>query len=235
MRGVLLAGGLGKRLDPLTRGVNKHLLPVGDVPMIVHPLSSLVEAGISEILVVSSSDGVSGLARALGSGASFGADLSYRVQEQPRGISDALGLARSFARGGPLCVVLGDNLFDASLKESLSAHEHSGGALVLLKRVPDPERYGVARLDGDRVVEILEKPSDPPSEWAVTGIYFYDARVFELLQELTPSARGELEITDLNNAYIAKGELYWRELPGRWIDAGTLTAYREANALFGRT
>ena len=234
MKGVLLAGGLGQRLDPLTRGVNKHLLPVGDVPMIVHPLERLVDAGISEILVVSSREGVAGLARALGSGQSFGAQLAFRVQEEPRGISDALGLARAFAGGEALCVVLGDNVFDASLKEPLAAHEKSGGAQVLLKRVPDPERYGVARLDGDRVVEIVEKPSQPASDWAVTGIYFYDTRVFELLATLTPSARGELEITDLNNAYIARDELYWQELTGRWIDAGTLAAYREANALFGR-
>ncbi len=232
MKGVILAGGLGTRLAPLSRGVNKHLLPVGDVPMIHHPLRRLSEAGLTEVFIVSSAEGVSAISSALGSGQEFGVQLCYCVQDEPRGIADALSHAVRAAGQHPLCVILGDNVFDASLKEPLAVHAAHGGAVVLLRKVPDPERYGVAVLEGERVKEIVEKPTQKIGDLAVTGIYIYDETLSGHLNDLEPSARGELEITDVNNAYIALGALRWRELGGRWIDAGTLSAYREANALF---
>ena len=232
MKGVILAGGQGTRLAPLSRGVNKHLLPVGDVPMIHHPLMRLSEAGLTDIFIVSSAAGVSAISAALGSGRQFGVQLCYCVQDEPRGIADALQQAVRAAGREGLCVILGDNVFDASLKEPLDQQAAQGGALVLLRKVPDPERYGVARLDGERVAEIVEKPTKHIGDLAVTGIYIYDGALADHLEGLEPSARGELEITDVNNAYIAAGALGWRELGGRWIDAGTLSAYREANALF---
>ncbi len=232
MLGVILAGGQGQRLRPLTFGVNKHLLPVGDRPMIAYPLERLVEAGIIDVLVVSSPEGTAALAAALGSGERFGARLAFRVQERPSGIADALGLAVPFIAERSVCVILGDNLFDESLSAHLAAHQERGGALVLLHEVPDPERYGVARVEGGRIVEIVEKPAVPPTNLAVTGIYFYDASLAERLAGQLPSARGELEITDLNNAYLRAGALNHGRLGGRWVDAGTLEAYRLANDVF---
>lgn len=231
MRGVILAGGEGTRLRPLTETTNKHLLPIGDVPMIVHPLRGLVAAGVCELLVVSSRSGVAQLAAELGSGAAFGCELTFRVQEKAAGIADALSVASGYARNEPVVVVLGDNLFDDDLAPHLSSFE--SGARVFLAKVADPERFGVAEIADGRIVDIVEKVEDPPSDWAVTGIYVYDGTFPEVLGELTPSSRGELEITDLNRSYLARGTLDHRELRGRWIDAGTRQSYDEARRLFG--
>ncbi len=234
MRGVLLAGGEGTRLRHLTGGSNKHLLRVGGVPMILHPLRRLVEAGVQEILVVSSPSGTAELARVLGGGAEHGCELTYRVQDRPGGIAHALSLAESFAAGEPIVVVLGDNVFEGPLSPHLDAYRATpSGALVLLKRVPDPHRYGVARFEAGRIAAIVEKPAVPPTDYAVTGIYVYDARFAELTRALRASARGELEVTDLNTCYLERGELRWRELGGAWIDAGTPESYREAERIFG--
>ena len=233
MRGVILAGGTGTRLLPLTRQRNKHLLPVAGVPMIVHPLRRLVEAGLVDVLVVSSPEGATDLARELGSGQSFGARLSFRVQDEPRGIADALLHAHEFAAEEPCVVILGDNLFTAPLAPLLAAWpKPEQNALVLLSKVEDPERYGVARFDGPRLVEIIEKPTVAPSALAVTGIYGYPPDFAERASRLEPSGRGELEITDLNASYLADGRLAWTELEGLWLDAGTLEAYERANRLF---
>ncbi|MBX3130106.1 MAG: NTP transferase domain-containing protein [Polyangiaceae bacterium] len=232
MLGVILAGGQGQRLRPLTLGVNKHLLPVGDRPMVAHPLGRLVEAGLDEVVVVSSAEGVAALAAALGSGHRYGARVSFVVQDEPLGVADALGAALPWIAGRAVCVILGDNVFDSSLREHALAHQRVGGALVLLHEVQDPERYGVARIEGERVLEISEKPARPPSNLAVTGVYFYDHSLAERMAGLEPSARGELEITDVNLAYLRAGLLHHRRLEGRWVDAGTLDAYRRANQTF---
>ncbi|MEZ4226510.1 MAG: sugar phosphate nucleotidyltransferase [Polyangiaceae bacterium] len=232
MKGVVLAGGLGTRLAPLTNGVNKHLLPVGDRPMIHYPLLSLRDAGVSDALLVSSATGVAALAASLGSGGQLGVGLHYCVQDRPAGIADALHCALRLLGPEPVCVILGDNVFDAPLTGALTQHRAQGGALVMLRRVPDPERYGVALVEGDRVVQIVEKPQGPSGDLAVTGIYLYDGSALDKLQTLRPSARGELEITDLNNAYVREGSLRHAMLGGRWVDAGTLESYHEANALF---
>jgi glucose-1-phosphate thymidylyltransferase len=234
LRGVVLAGGTGSRLYPLTKVTNKHLLPVGREPMIFHPLRKLVEAGVREILVVTGTDHMGDVVGLLGSGKDLGCELTYRVQDQAGGIAQALGLARRFGRGGRLAVLLGDNVFESSIAGFAGAYgRQPSGAKILLKEVPDPGRYGVAVLDGRRVVSIVEKPKQPPSRMAVTGIYFYDESVFDLIAGLAPSARGELEITDVNNAYIARGDLTFDLLPGFWTDAGTFESLKHANDLVG--
>jgi glucose-1-phosphate thymidylyltransferase len=231
-RGVVLAGGTGSRMAPLTLATNKHLLPVGDLPMILHPIAHLRDAGITEILVVTSPEAVGSFAALLGGGSRWGVRITFRVQDQPGGIAQALALAEDFANGERICVLLGDNMFSAPLAPQLAHWLDSGcAARVLLKRVSDPGRYGVARIEGDQIAEILEKPADPPSDLAVTGIYFYDASVFEIAQRQRPSGRGEYEITDVNNVYIAQRQLSWGELDGWWTDAGTLESYAEANRL----
>lgn len=231
-RGVILAGGTGSRMAPLTIATNKHLLPVGDAPMILHPLARLREAGITDVLIVTSPEAVGDFARLLGGGTRWGVKITFRVQDEPGGIAQALALAEDFAAGERLCVLLGDNLFADELGPQHQRWLESNlGAHVVLKRVHDPGRYGVARIDGNRIVEILEKPANPPSDLAVTGIYFYDASVFAIAKRQKPSGRGEFEITDVNNAYIAAGQLSWSELAGWWTDAGTLESYREANRL----
>jgi glucose-1-phosphate thymidylyltransferase len=232
IRGVVLAGGTGSRMAPLTLATNKHLLPVGETPMVLHGIAHLRDAGIDDILVVTSPEAVGDFARLLGSGHRWGVRITLRVQDQPGGIAQALGLARGFAARERVCVLLGDNLFADPLRPQVDAWLASGrGARVLLKQVPDPGRYGVARVEGDRIAEILEKPADPPSDLAVTGIYFYDGRVYDIAERQKPSGRGEYEITDVNNAYIAAGELSWGLLPGWWTDAGTLESYALANRL----
>ena len=232
MRGVILAGGSGTRLLPLTKTTNKHLLPVGLEPMIFHPVRKLVAAGIREILVVTGCEHVGDVVGVLGGGEEFGCELTYRVQAQAGGIAQALGLARSFAAGGKVAVLLGDNVFEDDLGPVAARFmDQERGARILLKQVPDPQRYGVAELRGGVVARILEKPADPPSDYAVTGIYFYDAQVFDIVAGLKPSGRGELEITDVNNAYVARGELAHDVLRGYWTDAGTHESLRLANKL----
>ncbi|HEX6937787.1 MAG TPA: sugar phosphate nucleotidyltransferase [Longimicrobiales bacterium] len=233
MKGIILAGGLGTRLRPLTQVTNKHLLPVYDRPMIFYPIEKLVEAGIEDILIVTGGNHAGEFLRLLGDGRQFGLKhLNYTYQEGEGGIAEALGLAEHFADGEPVVVILGDNLFEDSLAEPIRRFRHQGeGAKILLKEVHDPERFGVAELDGDRVVRIIEKPKDPPSRLAVTGVYMYDARVFDIVKTLEPSARGELEITDVNNRYIEWGALTYERLEGWWTDAGTFESLYRASTL----
>ncbi|MBN1825946.1 MAG: NTP transferase domain-containing protein [Candidatus Eisenbacteria bacterium] len=233
MKGVVLAGGLGTRLHPLTKITNKHLLPVYDKPMIYYPIRTLVDAGITDILVVTGGNHSGDFLTLLGNGKSFGLKhLNYTYQEGEGGIAEALGLAAYFVGDEKVCVVLGDNILERSIRPAVEAFEaQPRGAKILLKEVPDPERFGVPELSGDRVVRIVEKPKDPPSRYAVTGIYMYDSRVFEIVRTLRPSDRGELEITDVNNAYIERGELTWDLLEGWWTDAGTFPSLYRASTL----
>jgi len=232
LRGVILAGGTGSRLFPLTKVTNKHLLPVGREPMIFHPVRKLLEAGITEILIVTGTEHMGDVVALLGSGRELGCEFTYRVQDQAGGIAQALGLARRFGRDGRICVILGDNIFQSSIKPfGDEFRKQQAGAKILVQKVHDPGRYGVAVTEGDKVTKIIEKPKDPPSDLAVTGIYFYDEEVFNVIDTLKPSGRGELEITDVNNAYIARGSLSWNALPGWWTDAGTFPSLRQANDL----
>jgi glucose-1-phosphate thymidylyltransferase len=236
LRGVVLAGGTGSRLYPLTKVTNKHLLPVGREPMIFHPVRKLVDAGIQEILIVTGTEHMGAVVSLLGSGKDFGCEFTYRVQDEAGGIAQALGLARRFGRGGRLAVILGDNIFESSIAKFAAAYrEQPSGAKILLQEVHDPGRYGVAVTEGNRVVRIVEKPKDPPTNLAVTGIYFYDESVHEIITELRPSGRGELEITDVNNAYITRGDLSFDVLPGWWTDAGTFESLRHASELAAGT
>ncbi|WP_447979752.1 sugar phosphate nucleotidyltransferase [Candidatus Nitrospira bockiana] len=237
MKGVVLAGGLGTRLHPLTRVTNKHLLPVYDKPMIYYPIQTLVNAGIREIMLVTGGNSAGDFLKLLGNGKEFGLHhVDYTFQEGEGGIADALRLAEYFADGCPICVILGDNLIENNIIRAARAfREQQRGAKILLKEVKDPQRFGVPVLEGDRVVKIEEKPKNPRSSYAVTGIYFYDARVFDIIKTLRPSGRGELEITDVNNAYIESGELTWDVLDGWWTDAGTIESLFLANQLVART
>ena len=233
MKGVILAGGLGTRLHPLTRVTNKHLLPIYDRPMIFYPIEKLVEAGIEDILIVTGGNHAGEFLRLLGNGREFGLKhINYTYQAGEGGIAEALGLAEHFSDGQPVVVILGDNLFENSLAGAVGRFREQGtGAKVLLKEVDDPERFGVAVVEGDRVVRIVEKPKDPPSRLAVTGVYMYDARVFDIVKTLKPSGRGELEITDVNNRYIEWGSLSHELLDGWWTDAGTFESLFRASTL----
>jgi glucose-1-phosphate thymidylyltransferase len=237
MKGVVLAGGLGTRLLPLTKVTNKHLLPVYDRPMIYYPIQTLVNAGIREILLVTGGASAGDFLRLLGNGKEFGLrHLDYTYQEGEGGIADALRLAEYFADGEPVCVVLGDNIIERHIVRAVQAFRvQKTGAKILLKEVKDPQRFGVPVLEGARVVQIEEKPQRPRSPYAVTGIYCYDARVFEIIKALKPSGRGELEITDVNNAYIDAGQLTWDVLEGWWTDAGTIDSLLLANQLVAKT
>jgi glucose-1-phosphate thymidylyltransferase len=237
MKGVILAGGLGTRLFPLTKVTNKHLLPVYDKPMIFYPIQTLVNAGIRDILIVTGGNNAGDFLRLLGNGADFGlAHINYTYQQGEGGIADALKLAEYWAAGDRICVVLGDNIIEKNIVRAVESYrKQTSGARILLKEVSDPERFGVPVLDGERVVRIEEKPSKPASRFAVTGIYLYDERVFEIARELRPSARGELEITDVNNAYIERGDLAWDVLDGWWTDAGTFESLRRATNLVAET
>jgi glucose-1-phosphate thymidylyltransferase len=237
MKGVVLAGGLGTRLLPLTKVTNKHLLPVYDRPMIYFPIQTLVNAGIREIMLVTGGNNAGDFLKLLGNGKEFGLQhLDYTYQEGEGGIADALRLAEYFADGGPVCVVLGDNIIERNISRAAQAfREQKVGAKILLKEVKNPQRFGVPVLNGDRVVRIEEKPQQPKSPYAVTGIYFYDAQVFSIIRTLKPSARDELEITDVNNAYIQAGRLTWDVLDGWWTDAGTIESLLLANQLVAQT
>jgi glucose-1-phosphate thymidylyltransferase len=223
LKGVILAGGLGTRLAPLTSVTNKHLLPVYDKPMIFHPIETLVNAGIEDILVVTGGNSAGDFLKLLKNGRDFGLKhLNYAYQEGNGGIAEALGLAETFADGSPVVVMLGDNVIQGNIVEPTKKFLHQGtGARILLRRVPDPQRFGCPVIEGDRIVRIVEKPKDPPSPFAVIGIYFYDYSVFDVVKTLKPSERGELEITDVNNAYIERGEMYYDTLRGWWTDAGS--------------
>ena len=232
MKGIILAGGTGSRLFPLTKVTNKHLLPVGKEPMIFHPVRKLTEAGIAEILIVTGVDHMGDVVNLLGSGKDFGCRFTYKVQDEAGGIAQALGLAENFAGQDPLCVILGDNIFQDSIAPYVKAFaEQKTGARLLLKQVHDPQRYGVAEVVGAKVVGIEEKPKAPKSDLAVVGIYFYDATVFDVIRTLKPSKRGELEITDVNNHYLKRGDLQCDRLQGWWTDAGTFESLAHANEL----
>lgn len=236
MKGVILAGGLGTRLHPLTKATNKHLLPVGREPMLYHPIKQLVGANIKDIMVITSTAHLGDVVRCLGGGQDFGCRLSYRVQETAGGIGHALAYAEGFVQGEKICVMLGDNLFEYSIQSYVDAFEaQSIGARVLLKEVGDPERYGIAALDEQQVIEIEEKPANPKSRYAVVGLYFYDAGVFDMIRRVKPSQRGEVEITSVNNAYIQRQQLEYSICYGRWMDAGTFESLFEAMALMMET
>jgi glucose-1-phosphate thymidylyltransferase len=233
MKGIILAGGLGSRLRPLTKVTNKHLLPIYDKPMIYYPLETLCKAGFEEIMIVTGGSSAGDFLRLLGNGREFGLrDIYYTYQEGEGGIADALKLCEHFSEGDSVCVILGDNIIQDDITPFVERFKAQGnGARLLLKEVPDPERFGVPELDGDRIVRIVEKPAVPPSRYAVTGIYLYDFRVFDFCRELKPSARGELEITDVNNAYIDAGDLYFDVLEGWWTDAGQFESLYHATTL----
>lgn len=232
MKGIVLAGGTGSRLYPLTKVTNKHLLPVGRYPMIYHPIAKLAGAGIKDILIVTGKEHMGAVVGTLGSGWDLGLEFTYRVQDQAGGIAQALGLAEAFVGGDRCVVILGDNIFADSIHGFVRAFAaQPEGAKVLLKEVPDPQRYGVAEVMDGRVLSIEEKPARPKSSYCVTGIYMYDARVFEIIKTLKPSGRGELEITDVNNAYLRRGSLTYDILPGWWTDAGTFPSLALSNEL----
>lgn len=232
MKGIILAGGTGSRLYPLTRVTNKHLLPVGNYPMIYYPIFKLKEAGIEEIFIVTGKDHAGAIVNLLGSGYEMGLRFTYRIQDQADGIAQALGLADGFVGVDRCVVILGDNIFDSSIIPFVQRYKsQQHGSKIIIKEVPDPHRYGVAELRGDRVVSIEEKPKHPKSNYCVTGIYMYDASVFNIIKALKPSVRGELEITDVNNEYIRRGTMTYDILEGWWTDAGTFESLARSNEL----
>lgn len=237
MKGVVLAGGTGSRLFPLTKITNKHLLPIYDQPMIYYPIRTLVSAGIRDILIVTGGRNAGDFLRLLANGKEFGLKhLDFTYQEGEGGIADALGLAEHFADGQKICVILGDNIIEGSIRDAADQfRKQERGAKILLKEVDDAERFGVAELEGGRIIGIEEKPKKPKSNLAVTGIYMYDETVFDKCRTLVPSRRGELEITDVNNAYIRDGVMTFAYLDGWWTDAGTFDSLRRATNLVAET
>ncbi|MBI3097395.1 MAG: NTP transferase domain-containing protein [Planctomycetes bacterium] len=233
MKGIILAGGLGSRLLPLTKITNKHLLPVFDKPMIYYPIRTLVDAGIRDIMIVTGGNSAGDFLRLLGNGSEFGLeDIAYTYQQGEGGIADALRLTEHFAAGDRICVVLGDNLIEGNILNAVTQYQkQKEGAMILLKEVPDPERFGVPEFSDGRIVRIEEKPRTPKSNYAVIGIYCYDPRVYSIIRTLKPSGRGELEITDVNNAYIEAGTLTHSILEGWWTDAGTFESLHRASHL----
>src|SRR5579864_1150109 len=236
MKGVVLAGGIGLRLGPLTRATNKHLLPISDPPMVFYPLQTLVNAGISDVMLVTGGTSAGDFLRLLRNGKDFNLHtLAYAYQEGEGGIADALRLAENFAEGDSICVALGDNILETNIAAGCAAFRKAGrGAHIFLKEVPHPERFGVPEFEGERIVRIEEKPKHPKSNYAVTGFYLYDATVFEKIKTLKPSGRGELEITDLNNQYLREGTLGHSVLEGWWTDAGTFESLLLANNLVAK-
>lgn len=237
MKGIVLAGGTGSRLFPLTKVTNKHLLPVGRKPMIYYPIEKLTGAGIEEILIVTGTEHMGDVVGLLGSGREFGCRFTYKVQDEAGGIAQALGLAENFAGTARICVILGDNVFADSLANAAArfAAMDGAGAHVMLKQVPDPQRFGVAEIEGGRIVGIEEKPQQPKSDYAVTGVYMYGPEVFNIVRTLKPSGRGELEISDVNQHYAEQGTLTYDMLDGWWTDAGTFESLLRANELVGAT
>lgn len=237
MKGVVLAGGTGSRLYPLTKITNKHLLPVYDKPMIYYPIQTLVDAGIRDILIVTGGRNAGDFLRLLANGKEFGlSHLDFTYQEGEGGIAEALSLAEHFADGDRICVILGDNIIEGSIRQAVEDfRRQERGAKILLKEVEDAERFGVAEIEGDRIIGIEEKPKKPKSNYAVTGIYMYDETVFDKISRLVPSARGELEITDVNNAYIREGTMTFAYLEGWWTDAGTFDSLLRASNLVAQS
>jgi glucose-1-phosphate thymidylyltransferase len=237
MKGVILAGGLGTRMYPLTKITNKHLLPVYDKPMIYYPLQALINAGIEDILIVTGGTYAGDFLRLLGNGHEFGLKhINYTYQEGEGGIAAALRMAEFFADEDQLCVMLGDNIIEKNIREAVKKFaRQKAGAKIMIKEVPDPQRFGVPVLEGDKIVKIEEKPENPQSPYAVTGIYLYDKTVFDIIKSLRPSGRGELEITDVNNVYIERGQLTWEILDGWWTDAGTFESLLRASQLVAET
>jgi glucose-1-phosphate thymidylyltransferase len=232
MKGVVLAGGKGTRLDPLTKVTNKHLLPVGREPMIYNPIRKMLDVGITEILIVTSTEHIGDIVNLLGSGKEFNCNFTYKVQEEALGIAHALSLAETFANGERILVILGDNITNSDLTPYVrSFKEQEAGAKVLLKRVGEPERYGIAAIDEKQVIEIEEKPEKPKSDHAVVGYYMYDDQVFDIIRGLERSERGEYEITAVNNEYIKRKQLTYDTLEGDWTDAGTFESYLYANQM----
>ena len=230
---MILAGGLGRRLYPLTKITNKHLLPVHSKPMIFYPLQTLINAGIDDILIVTGGNHAGDFLRLLGNGKEFGLEhINYTYQEGEGGIAEALGLAEHFADGDKVVVILGDNVIEGNIiRQASSFRKQKEGAKILLKEIPDPERFGVPEIVDDEIVKIEEKPKTPKSNFAVTGIYMYDDKVFDIIRTLTPSARGELEITDVSNVYIEQGKMTYDILDGWWSDAGTFESLLRAGNL----
>jgi glucose-1-phosphate thymidylyltransferase len=237
MKGIVLAGGLGTRLHPLTKVTNKHLLPIYNKPMIYYPIELMVDAGIRDILIVTGGKNAGDFLRLLGNGREFGLNhINYTYQEGEGGIAAALSLAEFFADQNPICVILGDNIVQGSISRYVeNFSKQKSGARILLKEVPDPKRFGVPEIRGNQIVRIDEKPEHPASQYAVTGIYMYDAEVFEIVKTLKPSKRGELEITDVNNCYISKGKMEYDILDGWWTDAGTFESLLHASNLVFQT
>jgi glucose-1-phosphate thymidylyltransferase len=229
MKGVLLAGGNGRRLNPLTDITNKHLLPVYNKPMILYPLRTLLDAGINEIVIVTGREYAGGFLKLLGSGRDYGCRLWYEIQDEAGGIAQALGLSEKFAGGENIAVILGDNIFEDNFRKQAENFEDQKGARVFLKRTAEAGRFGVAEVDGDQIIRIEEKPANPKTDLAVTGLYFYDNDVFKVIQSLKPSLRGELEITDVNNEYIRQGKMKANYIEGSWTDAGTFESLYRAN------
>jgi len=233
IKGIILAGGRGTRLRPFTHIINKHLLPVYDKPLIYYPLLAMKDAGIKEVLLTCNKEDLPSFKKLLGDGAEFGIHISYATQEEPKGITDALGLAEKFAGGSKVAVMLGDNVFTdhEQIKKGIAAFANEKGARLFLKEVSDPERFGVAHVENSKIIAIVEKPQNPKSNLAVTGLYLYDPDVFEIVKTVKPSARGELEITDVNNHYIEKGAVQHEIVGGEWVDAGTFDSLVRASVL----
>ncbi len=230
MKGIILAGGMGTRLYPLTKITNKHLLLVYNKPMIYYPLETLIKAGITQIMIITGPEYAGDFMSLLGSGIELGINLTYRIQDQPGGIAQALSMAEEFAKGERIAVILGDNIFSDDLAEPIRAFDRSNaGACLFLKAVPDAQRFGVAEIRGNTLISIEEKPKKPKSDYAVTGLYLYDGKtVFDVIKTLVPSARGELEITDVNNYYVQKEKAAFHVLGGEWSDAGTFESLYKA-------
>ncbi len=237
MKGIVLAGGLGTRLFPLTKITNKHLLPIYEKPMIYYPIETLINAGITDIMIVIGGNHAGDFLRLIGNGKEFGLKhINYTYQEGEGGIAAALSLAEYFADGEPICVVLGDNIIEKNIIKAVNDFKkQKKGAKIMLKEVPDPERFGVAEIVNGKLIGIEEKPKKPKSNLAVIGIYMYDERVFDIIKTLKPSARGELEITDVNNFYVKEGTMTWEMLKGWWTDAGTFESLLRANILVAQT
>lgn len=232
MKGIILAGGTGTRLAPATRVTNKHLLPVYNKPMIMYPLEQLVNSGIKHIMIVSGKDHAGHFLKLLGSGKDLGVKLSYEIQEDAGGIAQALGLCEHFADDDKLVVILGDNIFEDNIAEHVKEFESHDGSMIFLKEHPEAHRFGVAEVQGDKIVGIEEKPKQPKSNLAVTGLYMYPPEVFKVIKTLKPSARGEYEITDVNNHFINEGRAKFKVLEGFWSDAGTHESLYKASEFF---